>query len=140
MAVPLREVAGIFAPVSIGSASRALGLRYDLEIAPRIALGDFFGLSGAMLYRHWGSDSYSVSGSETNSVAVQRLETPARSLTAASFGASFSTMASYQRGRARFPAEVIYTHTEPLGASGGVVPAIATERLELRIYTGFPRR
>jgi hypothetical protein len=140
MAVPLRELAGVFAPVSIGSASRALGLRYDLEIAPRIALGDFFGLSGAMLYRHWGSDSYSVSGSETNSVAVQRLETPARSLTAASFGASFSTMASYQRGRARFPAEVIYTHTEPLGASGGVVPAIATERLELRIYTGFPRR
>jgi hypothetical protein len=63
-----------------------------------------------------------------------------RTLSAAAFGVSFSTLASYARGRSRFPAEVLYTHTAPLGASGGLVPVVASDRLELRIYTGFPRR
>jgi hypothetical protein len=55
-------------------------------------------------------------------------------------GFSFSTLASYARGRSRFPAEVIYTHTAPLSGSGALTPAISTDRLELRVYTGFPRR
>ena len=63
-----------------------------------------------------------------------------RTLSAAAFGLSFSTLSSYVRGRSRFPAEVIYTHTVPLAASGGEVPVMASDRLELRVYTGFPRR
>jgi hypothetical protein len=61
-------------------------------------------------------------------------------MSAAALGLSFSTLSSYVRGRSRFPAEVIYTHTVPLAASGGEVPAVASDRLELRVYTGFPRR
>lgn len=69
------------------------------------------------------------------------LDTPSRSLLSAGLGVSFSSLASYARGRSRIPAEVLYTHLEPLRAGGSAaVPAMVTERLELRIYTGFPRR
>jgi hypothetical protein len=138
--LPFRDVAGLFAPVSIGQATRSLGLRYDLELAPRVSIGQFFGLSGAVLLRHWGQDTYRALGTDSLTGGVTTNATPSRTLRAVSIGASFSTLASYTRGRSRFPAEVIYTHTEPIGASGGTVPAIATERLELRVYRGFPRR
>ena len=67
-------------------------------------------------------------------------EMPSRTMHAAAFGASFSTLASYVRGRSRYPAEVIYSHTVPLSGTGGIVPAATSDRLELRVYTGFPRR
>lgn len=140
MNLPYREVAGIFAPVAAGSVNRSLGLRYDIELAPRVAIGQFFGLSGALLLRHWGADRFDAATVDASMPGLGSYQVPSRSLRAASIGATFSTLASYARGRSRFPAEVIYTHTEPLGASGGLVPAVATERLELRVYTGFPRR
>jgi hypothetical protein len=126
--------------VSTGQATRSLGVRYDIELAPRVAIGQFFGLSGAVLLRHWGEDSYRTLGTTGDVAQMQSSAIPSRSLRAASIGATFSTLSSYARGRSRIPAEVIFTHTEPLGASGGMVPAIATERLELRLYRGFPRR
>ncbi len=138
--LPFRDAAGLFAPVTIGQATRALGVRYDLELAPRFAIGQFFGISGGVLLRHWGEDSYRTVSADSVTGGVQTSTAPSRSLRAFSVGATFSTLASYMRGRSRFPAEVIYTHTEPFGASGGTVPAIATERLELRLYRGFPRR
>ncbi len=138
--LPYRDAVGLFAPVSTGQATRSLGVRYDLELAPRVAIGQFFGLSGALLLRHWGEDSYRTIGGSGDAVGMLTSAIPSRSLRAASIGATFSTLSSYARGRSRFPAEVIFTHTEPLGASGGTVPAIATERLELRLYRGFPRR
>jgi len=138
--LPFRDGAGLFAPLTVGTARRSLGLRYDVEIAPRVAIGQFFGLSGAVMLRHWGRDRYDAGNVEQSTPGLSTSALPSRSLRAASIGATFSTLASYARGRSRFPAEVIYTHTEPLGASGGLVPAVATERLELRVYTGFPRR
>jgi hypothetical protein len=65
---------------------------------------------------------------------------PSRSLTSATVGVTFSSLASFARRRSRFPAEVIYTHQFPLSGSGGFVPAVSSDRLELRVYTGFPRR
>jgi len=144
IALPLRDEAGTFgAPVTAASAARTLGTRFDVELAPRMSIGEFFGLSAAYLVRHWGSDTYDAAGStETAALnaSATSLTVPSRTLSAAAFGLSFSTLSSYVRGRSRFPAEVIYTHTVPLAASGGEVPVIASDRLELRIYTGFPRR
>ncbi len=138
VATPFRSDAGTFgSPVSVASAARALGTRLDVELAPRMSVGEFFGLSAAYLVRHWGSDSYDATDA---GAAAQPLSVPSRTLSAAAFGLSFSTLSSYVRGRSRFPAEVIYTHTVPLAASGGEVPVVASDRLELRIYTGFPRR
>lgn len=139
--VPFRDEAGTFASsVSVADAQRTLGNRLEFEVAPRLAVGQFFGASAAYLVRHWGADSYEATDPTAVTLPAQRLEVPARTLSAAAFGVTFSTLASYARGRSRFPAEVIFTHTVPLAASGGLVPVVSSDRLELRVYTGFPRR
>ncbi len=141
VALPFRDVERTFSPMlRVESVSRSLGPRVELELAPRLALGQFFGISGAYLMRRWGEDRYEsgLPGDITDPMASSVVA--ARTLQAVAFGVTFSTLASYTRGRSRFPAEVIYTRTVPIGGSGGVVPAINADRLELRVYTGFPRR
>ena len=90
--------------------------------------------------RHWGADRYEIGSEAAGAGSATQLDVASRTVSAAAFGVSFSTLSSYARGRSRFPAEVVYTHTTPLGASGGIVPATSSDRLELRVYTGFPRR
>jgi hypothetical protein len=138
--LPDRDEATAFLPVGSATAARALGNRLEVELAPRYAVGQFFGVSAAYLWRHWGADRFDVANAEGTALEASRWKTPSRSLSAAAVGVTFSTLASYTRGRSRFPAEVIYTHTTPLSGSGGVVPAVSSDRLELRVYTGFPRR
>ena len=138
--LPFRNDASVFDAVTVGTAARSLGTRFELEVAPRLSIGQFFGVSAAYLARRSGADRY-VGGDLTLSAPnTTEFELPARTMQAAAFGASFSTLASYVRGRSRFPAEVIYSHTIPLSGSGGNVPAATSDRLELRVYTGFPRR
>lgn len=141
--LPFRTLASTFAfPVAVGQASRSLGVRSDIEITPRMSIGDFFGITTAYTMRRWGEDSYRVAQPPSSSdVSVSRV-TPSRTLHLAGFGVTFSTLASYARGRSRIAAEVMYSHSIPLAASGTgtEVPAVLTDRLELRVYTGFPRR
>lgn len=145
--LPFRTLAESFAyPVSVGNASRSLGMRSEIELAPRFSIGDFFGISGTYSMKSWGADKYIVNEPIESSAAEESHRVPARTLHSAGFGVTFSTLASYARGRSRIAAEVMYTHTMPLSASTAsrtaavVIPAIATDRLELRVYTGFPRR
>lgn len=142
--VPPRDIASTFSgPVRIGSTRRSLGQRLDIELMPRVAVGSFFGLAAGVVHRRWRDDRYSAAPtiSETpSSLAITSWTVPSRSLTSGTVGVTFSSLASYARQRSRFPAEVIYTHQFPLSGSGGFVPAVSSDRLELRVYTGFPRR
>lgn len=141
---PLRDIAGTFSgPVRVEATTRSLGQRLDVELMPRIALGSFFGIAGGVMYRRWSDDQYASvpSVSETPSTdPFVSWTIPSRSLTSGTVGVTFSSLASYARRRSRIPAEVIYTHQFPLSGSGGFVPAVSSDRLELRVYTGFPRR
>ncbi|MDQ8158807.1 MAG: hypothetical protein P3C12_05215 [Gemmatimonadota bacterium] len=139
VALPSSTDTSPFAPFTVWPAARTLGTRMDVELAPRLAIGQFFGLSGAYLLRRWGTDSYQPAASDGN-LAPGSTDVPTRTVHAAAFGATFSTLSSYVRGRSRWPAEVIFTHTIPLRGSGALAPAAASDRLELRVYTGFPRR
>lgn len=139
--LPQRNLEATFAtPVEIGHAERSLGMRSDLEITPRLSIGDFFGVSGAYILRRWGEDRYDAGSTGKEQAPTSASVVPSRTLQAAAFGVTFSTLASYARRRSRIAAEVMYTHTLPISASGAIVPAVATDRLALRIYTGFPRR
>ncbi|WP_158514801.1 hypothetical protein [Gemmatimonas phototrophica] len=139
--VPFRDETSLLSsPVDIVSAARTLGTRLEFEVAPRMAIGQFFGLSASYLVRHWGADVFDTERAESSASLTEPFTTPSRTFSAAAVGVTFSTLNSYVRGRSRFPAEVVYTHTTPLGASGGFVPVVSSDRLELRIYTGFPRR
>jgi hypothetical protein len=141
MRVPFVDESTTFASgTTVVSAARTLGNRLELELAPRLSFGQFFGVSAGYLVRHWGADRYDADSDGVAPAGGTQLDVASRTVSAAAFGVSFSTLSSYARGRSRFPAEVVYTHTRPLGASGGVVPVASTDRLELRVYTGFPRR
>jgi hypothetical protein len=139
IALPFRNEANVFDTFTTANAVRSLGTRLELEVAPRLSFGQFFGVSAAYLVRHWGADRYAAVD-PTNAALLTDSGVASRTMHATAFGASFSTLASYVRGRSRFPAEVIYTHTIPMSGSGAAIPSYTSDRLELRVYTGFPRR
>jgi hypothetical protein len=134
---PLLVDSLLFVPSVVGAASRTLGRRIDLELAPRLVLGQFFGISGGYLMRRAGADRYAFHA--TDSLTASTVTTAARTYQAVMAGVTFSTMSSYVRGRSKWPVEVLYSHAVPISGSGDA-PAVSTDRLELRIYTGFPRR
>jgi hypothetical protein len=143
VALPLLTDSTIFRSYATGTASRALGMRAEIEIAPRVMFGQFFGLSGAYLFRRVSSETLTPTGPvdllSSVSLPEARL-TPARTLQAITIAASFSSLASYMRGGARYPLELMFSHTASIQASGAVQPVASTDRLELKIYRGFPRR
>ena len=136
IAVPIRNDSTVFDPFTVVEAERSLGTRFQLEVAPRAAVGEFFGLSAAYQLQRLGDDNYSMATDAGNANAI----VPSRSLHLLTLGVTYSSLASFSRGRSRLPVEVIYSHSEPIAAGGGSIPAVATDRLELRVYAGFPRR
>jgi hypothetical protein len=115
------------------SAQRSLGHRFDLEIAPRINLGEKLGLSATWVRRATGGDRYVTSdGTE--------FRTPSGSAQFGAIGITYSTLAPFVRGNSRRAVEILFAHEVALNASGMVVPALVRDRLELRVYRGFPRR
>lgn len=139
--LPLRPDSLVFAAFRRGTARRSLGQRAELELAPRFVLGDFFGVSAAYIYRHVSQDAFAVlSGADASTLVGSPTTSPSRTMQAASIGLTYSSLSSYARGRSRYPLEVRFVHVEPISGSGGVVPAVSTDRLELRVFTGFLRR
>ncbi len=114
--------------------TRTLGRRTDFEVAPRIALGEKFGVSASWLTRSFSGDRYEPLGDGTPFV------TPSGSAQYGAVAVSYSTLAAFTRGRSKRAVEVMYAHEVALSTSGLSVPSLARDRLELRIYTGFPRR
>ena len=113
--------------------SRQLGRRLDLEIVPRVSLRDNIGLSAALVHRTFASDRYLAEGGAS-------WETPSGSAQFATLGVTYSTLAPYTRGKARVAVEISLLHEVALAASGVTVPSLVRDRLELRVYPGFPRR
>lgn len=135
---PLFVDSALFVPSATASAERTLGRRVEIELAPRISVGRFIGFSGGYVMRRSDADTYAFGATDTLSATT--MSTPSRTAHAYMLGATFSTMASYIQGRAKWPVEVLYVHTAPIRGGGGLSPAMTTDRLELRVYTGYPRR
>ena len=148
VALPFLTDSTIFTPFRVGSAQRSLGHRIEIELAPRLMLGQFFGVSGAYLLRRVGSGQLKPQGTigvvdcgiVTTCPPIVSQTTAATTVHALSIGASFSSLASYMRGGAKWPLELLFSHTAPISASGGIQPIFSTDRLELKIYRKFPRR
>ncbi len=129
---PVPNDHNLFQPSQIQSATRKLGTRTEFEIAPRYAINSFFGLSMAYGLGHQSSSTISTSSVTSSSLAttVQALQ----------FGVTYSTLSGFTRQHSRWPIEVTYSHGLTLTASGGPVPSTVSDRVEMRIYTRFPRR
>jgi hypothetical protein len=115
------------------AAQRSLGQRFELEIAPRVSLGENFGVSATWAHRTIGSDSYRT-GDGTE------FSTPSGSAQFGAIGVTYSTLAPFVRGKSKHAVEVLFAHEVALSSSGVIVPSLVRDRLELRIYPGFPRR
>ncbi len=115
------------------AASRSLGQRFDFEIAPRINLGEKLGVSATWARRTMGGDTYVTADGE-------EYRTPSGSAQFGAIGITYSTLAPFVRGNSRRAVEIMFSHEVALNASGVIVPSLVRDRLELRIYRGFPRR
>lgn len=115
------------------AATRTLGQRFDLEIAPRVNLGEKLGLSAMWARRSMGGDTYVTANGE-------EFRTPSGSAQFGAIGITYSTLAPFVRGNSRRAVEIMFVHEVALNASGVIVPSLVRDRLEMRVYRGFPRR
>lgn len=126
-------------------ATRTLGARTEIEIAPRFGIGPSFALSAAYTMSRLAESTLEATAEGQRQlvdagVLTLGYGTPALTVQAVQFGAAYSTLSAFTRGKSRWPLEVVYSHGLTLSGSGGVVPAASFDRIELRIYTRFPRR
>lgn len=137
-AAPDQELAAAYRRQTV---NRDLGDIFELEVNPRWALTDNIGLAAHYYYRRKFSDRY------TGSFAVHDLNGQSITLDASSLdqetearehrfggGVSYSTVAAYERGLARVPLEVTYFHYETTLGSGGNVPKLSQDQLQIRLY------
>jgi hypothetical protein len=90
-------------------------------------------VSATWAHRTIGSDSYRT-GDGTE------FSTPSGSAQFGAIGVTYSTLAPFVRGKSKHAVEVLFAHEVALSSSGVIVPSLVRDRLELRIYPGFPRR
>jgi hypothetical protein len=117
-------------PVAV---DRALAPRLDLEVAPRLNLGEHFGLSATLSHRQLGGDVFTTADGA-------RFVTPSGSAQFGAIGVSYSTLAPFTRGKSRRAIEVLFAHEVALSTSGLSVPSLVRDRIELRVFRGFPTR
>ena len=123
---------------------RKLGNVLELELTPRWVLSDFFSVGSQYVVRRRSADRYT--GSFTVAPAESGLPDPLTldasilgSGTAATehrvgLGVAYSSVAAYQRGRARLPIEVEYLTQRTVAAAGGIVPKVTLHRVQIRVY------
>lgn len=133
----------LFRPSLSLPAERKLGAHTEIEIAPRFGIGRSFGLSAAYRLTRQDASTLQTTFTDIDAAALygpDLISTTATTVQSVFFGASYSTLNAFVRGKSRWPLEVVYSHGLVVGASGDVVPATVSDRIELRIYTRFPRR
>jgi hypothetical protein len=120
---------------------RDLGDELDVSVSPRWTFNESVGLSGYYSYRRKFSDAYSGTFTVSNllgqperiDAAVLGLETEAREHRFGG-GVTYSTVAAFERGAAAFPVEVTYFHFQTTLGSGGSVPKLSMDQLQVRLY------
>jgi hypothetical protein len=146
--LPDREIARITGPHDPFPAywrrqeiDRDLGDVVDLQVMPRILLGDFFSVMAQYRVRRKAEDRHTGTFNVTNELgdavlldaAVLDAETEQRE-DRLSFGLGYSTLASVARGRSRIPLEVFLQYGESIRGSGGKTPKVSVGVMHVRVY------
>jgi hypothetical protein len=129
---PLIADSSLFFSSVSTSANRTLGRRAEIEIAPRLSIGQFFGISGGYLLRRQESDEYRFAADAT--LPERRWYVVAASIV--SRGCVVLHTFELRTRTIKWPVEVMYVHTEPLAGTGTVVPAAPPTDSNC-VYTGF---
>lgn len=121
--------------------NRDLGDIIEIEVTPRWAITDYLGVAGQYFYRRKFSDRYTgtfmVNDLNGQPLALDAatldLETEAREHRLG-LGMSYSTVAAWEKGRVRVPYEITYLHSQTTLGSGGRVPKLTQDQVQLKIY------
>ena len=141
----MRITAGPDAPLAAAyrehTVTRDLGDVLEIAVNPRWVLNEFVALAGRYAYRRKFADAYAgtfpvsdLNGqSVTLDAATLGLGTEAREHR---FGGSvtYSTVAAFERGRARIPLEVSYLHFQTTRGALGLVPKLSEDQVQVRVY------
>ena len=123
---------------------RNIGDQLQIELTPRWVFNDFFSIGAQYLFRHKVEDAftgtYTVSPAESGLPAAVtldantlRYETDAMEQRVG-LGLTFSSVAAYARHKAAFPIEVQFFHSRTISGSGGAVPRLSIQQLQVRLY------
>jgi len=123
---------------------RKLGNQLEVELTPRWTISDYFSIGAQYLFRNRAEDTYSgtfaVPVSETGLLAPLTLNASTLGFeTAASeqrlgWGLTFSSLAAFARGKAKFPIELQYFNSRTVAGSGGAVQKLSIHQLQMRLY------
>lgn len=120
---------------------RDLGDVFEWEVSPRWVLNDYVAVAGHYYYRRKFSDSY-TGGFDVQDLNGQTVRLDAATLDAETEarehrfggGLSYSTVAAFEKGKARFPVEVTYFHYQTTLGAGGNVPKLSGDQVQVRLY------
>ena len=122
---------------------RDLGDFFEVEVNPRWVINDFFAVSSHYFYRNKAEDRYTGTfqvpaattgyGDVTLNAATLNQET-ALTEHRLGGGVTFSTIASFNKGKSKLPLEVFYTHFQTTKGTGGSVPKIFSDQIQVRLY------
>ncbi len=109
----------------------------QLELTPRVSLGDFVSLSGSYRFRSQGVDALELISGEAD-VIPQSIDLMARrgegTEHRVGIGVTVSTISAYAAGRVRMPLDISYVHSRSVAGSGIGTVKLTRDEVLLRIY------
>jgi hypothetical protein len=120
---------------------RDLGDVIDVQVTPRLALGNFFSLMAQYRARRKAEDSHTGRFNVTDDLgepvtldaSILDAETEQRE-DRVSIGLGYSTLTSVARNRARIPLEIFLQYGESIRGSGGRTPKVSVGVMQVRVY------
>lgn len=126
-----------FAPgVAFPSASSAINVNrqvanlVEIEATPRWVFNDYLSLGGQYLYRHKPVDEYTLNGVAAPQMGLGTDFTEKR----VGGGIAFSNAHAVSLGKSKIPFDVSYMHSETISGSGGYVPKLIMDQIQIRLY------
>jgi len=137
---------GYLAAYRRATVHRTLGKMIEMEATPRWAFNDFVSLSLQYQYRHKAVDEYTGTPftvgptTQTGGATITIDPTLAGANTdltehRVGGGLSFSNARAASQGRGRIPFEAMYLHLQTVKGTGGYVPKLFVDEIQLRVYT-----
>lgn len=123
--------------------ARRSGREIQVDLAPRYTLADVLAVWAHYGWRSKQSDRYTGAftvdeagpGGESVSFDASALDQEsAATEQRVGIGLTYSTVAPYARRRGNLPVEISFAHFETIAGSGGVVPRLSVDQLQVRVY------
>jgi hypothetical protein len=120
-----------------GERTRHAGDVVGLDLTPRYLMNEIFGLDAHYGIERVGATTYdAVANPCSTCVATSVAVSPsaaARTAQRVGFGARFSTVDAFARGRSRYPVEVSFTHLETIRGDPGE-PKGTRDQIQMRVF------